>query len=437
MQINIKGIKPYSYQRDVINSAIEGIGKNRKVIVKSRRQCGKSLLLVNLLLYFSINYSGSTNYCVSPTLKQARKLYRQIVDSGINKIIKNKNATELVIGFINGSQISFKSAEQREALRGETVGKNSILCIDESAYIPDSVYYGLIAPWTDYHKAVSVIVSTPFIKQGFFFKMFQYGLNGENDCLSIDWANEKYKEDLDKILSPETLAQYKNVLPPNVYKSEYLAEWIDDDGLVFQVPEDCIKNVEPKATDRLYVGIDWANQGENNNDDTSCTIFNQLGQMVGILMFNNSTPLRQIDRLCSFLKPYLDAGIVACIQAETNSLGTPYVEMLKERLRERSQESLVVGWNTSNQSKNTLVADMQVALESRSVTFLPDEKLLSEFSYYSAEYHPATRQVTYNAPQGLRDDAVMSTLIAYNALKTNLSTGNYTISFKRSSYGKR
>lgn len=431
MQIKVKGIKPYSYQRDVINSAIDGDGKGKKIIVKSRRQVGKSLLLTNLLLYFALNKAGSQNYCVSPTLKQSRKIYRQITDGLANsKIIKNKNATELVIGFINGSQINFKSAEQREALRGETC--TGILCIDESAYIPDNVYYNLISPWTDFHKAVSVLVSTPFIKQGFFFKMFNYGLNGEYDCISIDWSDKKYKEDLDSILSPEKLAEYKKVLPPNVFKSEYLGEWIDDDGLVFNVPDDCIKETPIRPTDRLYVGIDWANQGEN--DDSSMTIFNQNGEMVLLKYFNNTTPLSQINKFSSVLEPYL-RNQIECIQVETNSIGTPYMDMLKEKSPLFAQK--VIGFNTSNTSKNAIVANMQVALEKKEVAFLPDEKLLAEFSYFSAEYNPKTRNVSYNAPQGLHDDVVMSTLIAYDALRQNRNSGNYTISFKRSSYGKK
>lgn len=431
MAIKVKGFKPFSYQSEVIKAAIEGNGKGKKIVVKSRRQCGKSLLLANLLLYFSLNFKGTQNYCVSPTLKQARKLYRQIVEGLNNKIIRTRNATELVIVFINGSQISFKSAEQREALRGESVSENGILCIDECAYILDSVYYNLLSPWTDFHKAVTVMVSTPFIKQGFFFKHFQYGLNGDYDCISIDWSDARFKEDMDKILSPEKLAEYKQVLPPNVFKSEYLGEWIDDDGLVFQITDDLVRDRQIKPSDRLYVGIDWSNQGEN--DDSSITIFNQNGEMVYVKYFNNSTPLRQIERFSSILEPYLNSQ-VEVIQVETNSIGTPYMDLLKEKSPMMAQK--VVGFNTSNQSKNAIVANMQVAIERKEVSFLPDEKLLAEFSYFSAEYNPKTRNVSYNAPQGLNDDVVMSTLIAYDALKASRATGDYSISFKSKRYGK-
>ena len=356
MNIKVKGFKPFSYQKEVIKAAIEGNGKGRKIVVKSRRQCGKSLLLANLLLYFSLNFNGTQNYCVSPTLKQARKLYRQIVEGMGNQIIKSRNATELVIVFINGSQISFKSAEQREALRGESVSKNGILCIDECAYILDSVYYNLLSPWTDFHKAVTVMVSTPFIKQGFFFKMFNYGLNGDYDCVSIDWSDARFKEDMDKILSPEKLAEYKQVLPPNVFKSEYLGEWIDDDGLVFQITDDLVRDRQIMPSDRLYVGIDWSNQGEN--DDSSITIFNQNGEMVYVKYFNNSTPLRQIERFSSILEPYLN-GQVEVIQVETNSIGTPYMDLLKEKSPMMAQK--VVGFNNVVPSALLIKVNLTIA----------------------------------------------------------------------------
>lgn len=72
---------------------------------------------------------------------------------------------------------------------------------------------------------------------------------------------------------------------------------------------------------------------------------------------------------------------------------------------------------------------MQTALEKQEATLLPDEKQKREFGYFTATYNPKTRNVTYAAPQGLHDDCVMATLLAYDALKNGVVIGNYTLGF--------
>lgn len=417
------GIKPFSFQKDVINETINAKGTGKTIVVKSRRQVGKSVLISNLLLYYAINFTGTKNYCLTPTLKQGKKIYKGIVNAiSTSKIIKSKNATELIITLINGSTINFKSAEQRESLRGETC--TGILCIDEAAYIPDDIF-NIVKPWCDFHKAVTLIVSTPFIKSGFFYQYYNYGLDNQYNTVTIDWCDEKYLFDLNTILPPETLEQYKQVLPSNVFKTEYLGLFLDDEGTVFINLKSALKYVKINPTDDLYVGIDFSNQGED--DDTVISIFNGKGQQVFLKYFNNLSPLRQIDVIVKELEPY--AKQIKVISSELNSIGTPYTDLIKERSQILSNK--VQGFQTSNTSKNAIVLNMQTALEKGEATLLDDEKQTRQFSYFTATYNPKTRNVSYAAPQGLHDDCVMATLIAYDAYKNGLRTGEYNFAFKQ------
>ena len=50
------------------------------------------------------------------------------------RLIKKSNASLLEIEFVNGSIIKFKSAEQGDSIRGETVKHSGILVVDEAAY---------------------------------------------------------------------------------------------------------------------------------------------------------------------------------------------------------------------------------------------------------------------------------------------------------------
>ncbi len=415
-----KGFKPYLHQADVIAELKDARGTGKIVSVNSSRQKGKSYMISNLLLYFAINFAKTNNYCVSPTLKQSKAIYKVIMDAiGNSGVVKSKNATDLTITLINGSTINFKSAEQRDALRGFTA---DFLCIDEAAFIPDEIFY-LILPWTDAKKAPILMTSTPFVKGGFFFNYFNYGLEHSHNTVTINWRDPKYKESIEKILPPEKLEEYRQVLPSNVFKTEYLGEFLDEDGAVFVGLKDILCDTAITATDRLYVGLDFSNQGEN--DYTVISIFNQNGNQVYIKYFNNTSPLGQIVKIVKELEPLADQiDVIAC---ELNSIGTPYTDLIKEK--SQILEDKVEGFQTSNTSKNAIVLNMQTAIENKNVTLLPDDKEIREFGYFTATYNPKTRNVSYAAPQGLNDDCVMATLIAYNAYREGTTVGSYSIGF--------
>ena len=416
---HFQGIKPFSYQQAVINEVKDSKGSGKTVVVKSRRQVGKSVLIANLLLYYAINYKGTKNYVLSPTLKQGKNIYKSIINaiSGCG-IIKSKNATDLFITLINGSSISIKSAEQKESLRGETC--TGILCIDECAYISSEVY-NIVKPWCDFHKAVTLMVSTPFVKSGFFWEYYNHGLNREYNCVSIDWSDEKYQDDMDFILPPSKLEEYKKLLPKNVFLTDYLGIFIDDDGTVFTDFKKCINKNEIKDSDKLYLGIDWAAGVES--DDTVVVAFNQYGKQVYLDYFNKLTPTQQIDRIEKFIVQYKNQ--IAVVQTELNSLGTPLTDFLKNRSQLKTIINKFVGFNTTNQSKNAIVQNLQIAFEQKEIEILEDEKQSRELATYTAEYNAKTRNVSYNAPNGLHDDICIAMMRAYDAYKNGKIMGVY------------
>lgn len=417
--IHCVGFHPYAHQRAVIDAIGKSKCSYKTVVVKSSRQKGKSFMIANILLYFALNWNKTKNICVSPTLKQAKNIYKTIMDA-IEKtgIVKSSNATDLEITFINRSNIRFLSAEMGESLRGYTV--TGILCIDECCYISDEVF-NTIKPWVDYNKSPILMVSTPYVKEGFFWQYYNYGLEGVNKVITVDWCDPKFKKEMDKILPPERLEEYRKTMPANKFKSEYLGEWLDDEGTVFIQFKDCAKDVQIQPNDKLFVGIDWAMGG--GNDDTAVAIINNKGEQVFLDYFNNLTPTQQIDRIVEDLNPYMRQIVV--IQPELNSLGGVLTDNLKERLQGRAR---IEGFNTTNQSKNELVMDLQTAFEQKTITILNDPKQMRELSFYTAEYNPKTKNVSYNAPLGLNDDLCIALMLAYNSYKNKKRCGGYAVS---------
>ena len=104
--------------------------------------------------------------------------------------------------------------------------------------------------------------------------------------------------------------------------------------------------------------------------------------------------------------------------------------MLKQKLSSQLRGK-VQGFNTTNKSKNDLVAQLQVAFEQRQIEILDDERQLLELGSYSAEYNPKTHTITYNAPNGLHDDICISLMLAWDAYHKRTLRGAYSIGFAR------
>jgi hypothetical protein len=220
----------------------------------------------------------------------------------------------------------------------------------------------------------------------------------------------------------ELLKEYEQLMPRKAFMTEFRGQFIDGGGLVFDFFRECQKEVKLQLKDKLYVGIDWSNQA--NKDYTVVSVLNQNGEQVKLNYWNDLTPLKQIDKVYGELEPYLDQ--IQAIVCETNSLGTPYTDLLTERLQDRHKNK-IKEFVTSNSSKNDLVGKMQVALEQGSISLLPDNKQEREFSYYACEYNPQTKTITYNAPSGLHDDTVMATMFALYGFNEYKTTGVYSI----------
>lgn len=407
----------FPWQADVHKGLLKyGVGSGHIHIVKSKRQVGKSLLIIGELLYFAINNPKTVNGCISPTLNQSRKIYKDILNA-IEKsgVVKKKNDSLLEITFINNSTILFKSAEQKDNLRGYTY--TGLLCIDEAAYIQDEVF-SIVKPSTDVWRCPVLITSTPKFRLGFFFELFNKGLTGVKGISSYDFNNY----DTSVLLSESALEMYKQMLPKNQFLTEYLGEFMDSDSSVFTGFKECVKLPLNDDYKQLFVGIDWGN-GTNNDDTVICGL-NERGEQVFLEYFNNKNTTEQIEYIYFYLKPFLPK--IKNILCECNSLGKPLTELLRAKI---NKTGLVQDWITTNDSKARLVSQLQVAFEQKQITLMDDEKQTAELSMYEASYNMKTGNVSYNAPNGGNDDIVISLMLALESKITTMKTGQYSFLF--------
>lgn len=406
------------WQKDVLNTHKDS-DCNYWYIVKSIRQCGKSVLAQILLIYASFTEGGSVSLCVSPVVSQARKMFEDILRIA-GKLIVKSNGSTLEVTFCNGSRILFRSAEQGDSIRGNTVKGSGILIVDEAAYIKDEVFYSVLVPTTNVNHNAIFVFSTPKFKSGFFYDLYIKGLNGGKNLKTFDWT----QYDLSKYLPENMLEMYRQQMPKLSFAAEFLGEFIDADGSVFT---DFKKNLKDSRTNYnlpLYMGLDWGTgSGKDNTAITLGQIQDNKIVITDQIAFNDKNANQTTDYILSIVTGLVNKGIKEIhIVCEKNSIGNIFYQLLIDRLDDFEKEyNSNAGWNdeieincttftTTNKSKEEIIKNTIVCLEQDKI-YLPNiEELVLEMSAYECK-SSKTGLLTYNAPSGLHDDRVMSLCI--------------------------
>lgn len=396
------------HQRDLIGGVLSY--PHSIHVCKSKRQVGKSVACEMLILKVAVDKPKSFSMYLSPTLKQSRKVFKEVKNAieGSSVFFKaNEALFEIILR--NGSVIQFVSAEQKDNLRGYTI--SGMLVVDEAAFISDEIF-DLILPTTDVHQAPILIVSTPLFRSGFFYDFYTDGLDAYNENVhSYDWA----KYDMSDILSPERLEFYRQRLPKDKFTNEYLGLFTDLGTGIFGNVSD-ILNDNPRKDLKLFMGVDWGTG--TDNDETSITIFNSEKEMVYIESFNDKDETETIQRIIEILQEYKPLKVTV----ELNSIGRIFYGLLQKKINECHIQTHLRGFNTSNDSKRKLVENFQVAIQNKDCTLLNNEKLLNQMSQFESKL-TSTGKVTYAASKSNHDDMIMSTLLAYDCI----NSGSYSI----------
>lgn len=409
------GYKPFKHQWKVHNLLRTSHRSGKIFVVKARRQVGKSIMVEQELLRTAICHKDTVSACVCPTLSQARKMFQDIItciiDSGV---VQKKNETLLEIILINGSKIFFKSAEQRDSLRGYTI--SGILCVDECAFISDDVFYELLLAWTNVHSAPILLTSTPKFKIGFYWNYWNIGVQKTNPkVIAIDFNDF----DTSELLSNERLEEYRKLLPKGQFLTEYMGEFLDSESIVFGDFKKCIVKYQVEDYKKLYIGIDWSSGV--GSDYTVLSALNERCEQVFLLYFNNKNAVQQIDYIKQYLQPYLNK--IALIVAENNGVGKPLVDNLKLALDGKVK---IEEFTTTNAEKIRLVNQLQVAFEQGDIKLIDDEKQSNELSAYECQVK-SNSTVTFNAPLGGNDDTCMALMFSLEALKRKNKKGMYVV----------
>ena len=401
-----RGFTPHTKQRQIIENILNSSTKHH--IISVGRQFGKSLMGINLLLNWAINDKGCKILWVSPVYSQTNKVQKEI-DNAIRhtSIIESCNYSESYIKLRTGSEIYFRSAERYDNIRGFTF---DYAILDEAAFMRSETWFEAVRPTLAVRGKKCLFLSTPK-GRNWFYDIYELGNSIDNK----NYASYRGTSLDTPYIEEEEIMDAQKTLPPNIFKQEYMAEFIDDGGEVFSNID---KNTyrwgdKQKYTGQLYCGIDIG----RINDFTVATIMDSEGKVIDIYR-NNKLQWAELTRdLLAFIRNYNAVTLI-----EVNSIGDVVFEGLK---REYSRISPFV---TSNKTKQEVIEGLILDFNDNNI-LIPDKQsfqpLYDELGYFTFEYNPKTRSIKYGHPTGLHDDTVISLALANYCRKTQRTKGQY------------
>lgn len=405
------GFQPHRGQERVIDTIVN---KDKKYItVVSPRQQGKSMLLVNLILYYGINDKACKIGVVSPIYSQASKLmedlYEPIKDSGI---IESANFSSFTIKLKTGTKIVFKSAEREDGLRGYTF---DYLFVDEAAYIKADAWKKALQPTVLVHGKKAVLFSTPRGRD-WFYEMFQMGKDSEHP----NHASVRMEQGDNPFIDPEEIEAAKASLPEAIYRAEYLGEFLEGESMVFQnFNVNTFKYKYPQPQGQVYCGLDLGRE----SDYTVATFMDSAGNVIDIYRENQKDWKVMMSEVMQRVRKWN-----ANLMVETNSMGTVIYEQLKSEWQNTQP------FTTSNSSKKDIIESLILAFNENKIAIPAIElcpELHGELEVFEMKYNPKTRNVIYAARPPFHDDMVISLSIAnWNRLQS-ANSGTYAVMGRR------
>ena len=370
-----------------------------KVLAMGRRW-GKTILGGSISL--SVASAGGKVAWVVPTYKNGRPLWRwamQFVGPLKKRRHVRTNNSERIIEFSNGGFLGLYSADNEDSIRGEWF---HVAIVDEAAMVSETAWQEAIQPTLADVNGDAILIGTPK-GRNWFFTEYQRGLADGKQQVAFHAPTSGNP-------SPQIQRAFKLVkdrLPERVYRQEWLAEFLEGQGVVFRnIRPNLVAPLNSQPADhvghRLVMGVDWG----KSNDYTVLSVFcADCGREVALDRFNKIDYSFQRGRLTALVERWQ----VGHIEAEANSIGEPNIEEL------RRAGLPVVAFQTTATSKPPLIESLSLAFEKEEAAWLPDEVAAQELEAYEVKLNSVTGRPTYGAPEGLHDDTVMARALAWRA----------------------
>lgn len=405
----------------------------KELVLCWSRQAGKSVFAELVVVYCLLNYNDANIGYITPQFAHSRKVYNDLLRLlQPTSMIKSANSSVLQIETVNGSKISFFSAESPTALRGNTFKR--VVIFDEVAFIPDTTssgedfFYNICMPtWKANKRFTKVLyISTPRGKQGFFYTKYMKGIETYKKSANVSNRVYSIKATIydDSLMSEEDIEEIKNTMPEQSFRQEFMCEFLDTAMSAFSDYADKFNNTKPiDFNSPLWIGVDFHSVGSDSTIVTLMDRDNNVWQydIKGELDWQ----YRQIADIVNKCKRLVIAYM------ESNSIGAVMINEIKKLVKNQGK---VIEWTTTNETKENEVGLVQGLISKDMIHFENgNTELKKQFDTFGFNI-TKNRKVTYAAINGMHDDRVLSLMICMQAKEDyNYSNGNNIVFIKSAS----
>lgn len=345
---------------------------------------------------------GAAGAYFAPTYKMMSEFFRSTKNL-LAPIITHVSKQEHRFEFIGGGSLTMWSLDNPDSARGQ---KYAFADIDEAAMIKDleDAWNAVIRPTLTDYRGGAGFWSTP---KGinFFHKLYTRG----TDPAFTDWVSFQFPTAANPFIDPAEIEAARMELPEDVFRQEYLAEFIQGEGSVFRNITACMSAPVCSPSDheghRLVAGVDW---GQVNDFTVISIVCENCGVEVELDRFNKIDWEFQRAKILA----HLDKWNVGFALVEENSIGNPNLEALQ-----KSTSRTVKGFLTTASSKPPLIQSLALALEQEELKWLNIPIATAELEAYEATRNEVTNRIQYSAPKGTHDDTVIARALAKEAIE--------------------
>lgn len=418
--------EPRPYQLNMINKAID----NRATLLLAPRQCGKSITVASLLLWYAIFQKDTKVGISSNKLANAKEIMSRIryayegLPTWLQPAVKSYNLFSIV--FDNGSSLE-AGATTESGFRGKSF---TIMFLDEFAHVKPAIaeeFWTSLLPTImgegSQSKTKVIITSTPNGTEGLFAQLWFGAVMGENGFAhyevpyqEIPGRDEEFKQEM---LKKMTLVKYQQEFECAFLSSKetlinsMVLESIKKKPPLYHMDSETCFWLEPEGR-KIAVACDvGTGVGADSHVIQMFDIdtLEQLGEFK-----NNIMPQTEFTRhLIKVLGHLIDKGADEIYYTvEGNSYGKGVINLLENTNSEIVNHQKVnfvsshgvkhPGILMTPKSKNEGCAKFKDLVE-RYAMKLHSEKLLTELKFFVRSGQ------TFKAETGMHDDIAMSCII--------------------------
>jgi phage terminase large subunit-like protein len=380
--------QPHPGQLEVHNSDA------RFKVLSAGRRWGKTRLGVNECL--DAASKGGRAWWVSPSYKTSEVGWRPLRQ--IARKIPNAEVrlADRMVTLPGGGFVAVRSADNPDSLRGEGL---DYVVMDECAFMQKEAWTEAIRPALSDRLGKALFISTPK-GRNWFWENYQRGVREEEG-----WQSWTFPTSSNPYISASEVEAARRDLPELIFRQEYLAEFVDDQGGVFRRVQEAavLDPQEPQAGRQYVAGVDVA----SSIDFTVVSVLDaESKEMVYMDRFNRVDYPVLIDRLESVYHRYHLTSMVV----EANSIGRPVIDELVTRGLN------IVPFTTTSATKQAIIQSLQSAFENGQILVLDEPVLVGELLSFESKRN-ASGSFSYSAPGGMHDDCVMSLAIAWSGMQ--------------------